>query len=184
MSKPPPPFAFTGRENPTLLLFGTCINFEIFKKISQRQIVALYLVAIYISLHHVGQQQQSSCGHYDPGWSSGAVWVRLSQAWSRWLTSLILPAFDQTHAHTLPSLQTLVSTLSSPSTSSGDPSEEVERQLTTLRQSLVRMEQCVEEMMSMLYNVDLFMDRPQEKTAGGKDPKTALEHISELFHVS
>lgn len=46
------------------------------------------------------------------------------------------------------------------------------------------MEQCVSEMMSMLYNVDLFMDRPQEKTAGGKDPKTALEHISELFHVS
>lgn len=84
----------------------------------------------------------------------------------------------------MPSLQTLVSTLSSPSSSSGDPSEEVERQLTILRQALDRMEQCVGEMMSMLYNVDLFMDRPQEKTAGAKDPKTALEHISELFHVS
>lgn len=40
------------------------------------------------------------------------------------------------------------------------------------------------QMMSMLYNVDLFLERPQERTAGGKDPKTALEHVSELFHVS
>lgn len=77
-----------------------------------------------------------------------------------------------------------MTTLSSPSTSNGNPENEVERQLTILRQALDRMEQCVGEMMSMLYNVDLFMDRPQEKTAGGKDPKTALEHISELFHVS
>lgn len=60
----------------------------------------------------------------------------------------------------------------------------MERQLTTLRQALDRMEQCVTEMMSMLYDVDLYMDRPQGKTAGGKDPKTALEHVSELFHVS
>jgi hypothetical protein len=49
---------------------------------------------------------------------------------------------------------------------------------------LDQMETCVGEMMGLLYNVDLFLERPQERVAGGKDPKAALEHVSELFHVS
>jgi hypothetical protein len=94
------------------------------------------------------------------------------------------PAFDQIHAHTLPSLQSLVSVLSAPSSTNEDPSEHVERQLTTLRQALDQMEACVGEMMAMLYNVDLFLEKPESRGSGAKDPKTALEHVSELFHVS
>ena len=98
--------------------------------------------------------------------------------------STLSPAFDQIHQGTLPALQNLVSTLTSPSSATGDPSEQVEQHLSALRQSLDKMEACVSEMMSMLYNVDLFLERPQERSSGGKDPKTALEHVSELFHVS
>ena len=71
-----------------------------------------------------------------------------------------------------------------PSSSNGDPNEQVETQLGNLRQSLNQMEACVGEMMAMLYNVDLFLEQPQVKGVGGKDPKAALEHVSELFHVS
>lgn len=93
-------------------------------------------------------------------------------------------AFDQIHSHTLPCLQSLVIVLTSPSSTNEDPSEHAEKQLSTLRQALDQMESCVSEMMSMLYNVDLFLEKPDVKGAGGKDPRNALEHVSELFHVS
>ncbi|UZJ54182.1 hypothetical protein CBS101457_003502 [Exobasidium rhododendri] len=92
-------------------------------------------------------------------------------------------SFDQIHSSTLPNLQSLVNVLSAPSSTNEDPNEHVERQLSSLRQALDQMENCVGEMMGLLYNVDLFLERPQERVSGGKDPKAALEHVSELFHM-
>lgn len=70
------------------------------------------------------------------------------------------------------------------SSSDRDPEEQAEILLGQLRIALSLMEQCVGEMMNMLYNVDLFLTTPTTSGVGGKDPKAALEHVSDLFHVS
>lgn len=95
-----------------------------------------------------------------------------------------LVAFDDVHRQTLPAVQEMVTVLCTASTVNGDPAERVEVQLSQLRAALGHMEQCVGEMMDMLYHVDVFLAAPSTQGVSGKDPKTALEHVSDLFHVS
>lgn len=92
--------------------------------------------------------------------------------------------FVDTHKQTIPVVQQLVHILTSPSSAYGDPDEYAERQLAQLRVALERMEGSVSDMMSMLYHVDVFLAAPTLQGVSGKDPKAALEHVSDSFHVS
>lgn len=92
-------------------------------------------------------------------------------------------AFDSTHQHTLPIVQELLGVLASPSSADCDPMERVEQKLGYLRIALEHMEKSVTEMMSMLYQVDVFLEQPQTQGVTSKDPRAALEHVSDLFHV-
>ena len=91
--------------------------------------------------------------------------------------------FDSTHQHTLPIVQELLGILASPSCADGDPTERAEQKLGYLRIALEHMEKSVTEMMSMLYQVDVFLEQPQTQGVSSKDPRAALEHVSDLFHV-
>lgn len=81
-------------------------------------------------------------------------------------------------------MQELLVILASPTNTDRDPIERVEQQLSYLRIALEHMEKCVTEMMSMLYQVDIFLEQPQTQGISSKDPRAALEHVSDLFHVS
>lgn len=89
-------------------------------------------------------------------------------------------AFTSAHSHSVPivqSLQALLHIQSSP------PEEHVEQHLSAVRDDLDRMETSVGEMMSMLYEVDVFLAQPETVLRAGFNPKEALSHVSELFHV-
>lgn len=81
-------------------------------------------------------------------------------------------------------MQELLNILISPTNNDCDPTERVEQQLGYLRIALEHMEKSVTEMMSMLYQVDVFLEQPQTQGISSKDPRVALEHVSDLFHVS
>lgn len=70
-----------------------------------------------------------------------------------------------------------------PSSADGDPEARAEAYLGQLRAALAHMEQSVGEMMGMLYHVDVFLAAPTQAGISAKDPKTALEHVSDSFHV-
>ncbi|PWN50552.1 hypothetical protein IE53DRAFT_387129 [Violaceomyces palustris] len=90
-------------------------------------------------------------------------------------------AFVSTHAQSIPITKSLEALFSN---QQGTPSEdEVERHLSALRDSLNVMEQYVGEMMSMLYQVDVFLSDPSTTLRAGFNPKEALGHVSELFHM-
>jgi hypothetical protein len=91
--------------------------------------------------------------------------------------------FVDTHKQTIPVVEQLVHALTSPSSLNGDPEAYVERLLAQLRNALESMERSVGDMMEMLYHVDVFLAAPTTAGVSGKDPKAALEHVSNSFHV-
>ena len=55
--------------------------------------------------------------------------------------------------------------------------------LQTLREGLTAMEGYTEQMVNMLYEVDVYMAPSTTKSAAGFNPQEALAHVSDLFHV-
>lgn len=89
--------------------------------------------------------------------------------------------FDETHRHTLPVVDQLSAAIQQSGTTDDARAETC---LAHLRAALEHMEQSVQEMMGMLYNVDVFLAEPMQAGVSSKDPRAALEHISDSFHVS
>lgn len=55
--------------------------------------------------------------------------------------------------------------------------------MQTLRDGLAVMEQHTEEMVNMLYEVDVYMAPSTAQSVAGFNPQEALAHVSDLFHV-
>lgn len=55
--------------------------------------------------------------------------------------------------------------------------------LQVLREGLAAMEGYTEQMVNMLYEVDVYMAPSATQSAAGFNPQEALAHVSDLFHV-
>ncbi|WFD00753.1 hypothetical protein MYAM1_003505 [Malassezia yamatoensis] len=62
--------------------------------------------------------------------------------------------------------------------------QQCEPLLQCLRDGLTAMEGYTEQMVNMLYEVDVYMAPSAAQSAAGFNPQEALSHISDLFHVS
>ncbi|WFD07940.1 hypothetical protein MVES1_003309 [Malassezia vespertilionis] len=61
--------------------------------------------------------------------------------------------------------------------------EQCEPYVRIIRDGLMAMEQHTEEMVNMLYNVDVLTAPSATQSVAGFNPQEALAHISDLFHV-
>lgn len=55
--------------------------------------------------------------------------------------------------------------------------------LQVLRDGLTAMEGHTEQMVNMLYEVDVYLAPSTTQSAAGFNPQEALSHVSDLFHV-
>lgn len=55
--------------------------------------------------------------------------------------------------------------------------------MQVLREGLTAMEERTEQMVNMLYEVDVYMAPSAAQSAAGFNPQEALSHVSDLFHV-
>lgn len=55
--------------------------------------------------------------------------------------------------------------------------------LSLIRDNLGNMETCVEEMMNLLYQADVYLSDPSTQLRAGFNPKEALDHVSAAVHV-
>ncbi len=62
--------------------------------------------------------------------------------------------------------------------------EQAEPVLDFLRQKLQLLERAVEEMMNLVYQVDVYLSDPSTQLKAGFNPKEALDHVGAVVHVS
>ncbi|KAK0536957.1 hypothetical protein OC842_001807 [Tilletia horrida] len=100
--------------------------------------------------------------------------------------------FAAAHAQTLPPVLSLQQAHHQASASQQAlPEPFVEQHLEAVREGLLRMEGAVNEMVALLFKIDIFMTADEAEGAGQAvpvlttsfNPREALGHVSDLFHM-
>ncbi|KAE8218809.1 hypothetical protein CF319_g7382 [Tilletia indica] len=100
-------------------------------------------------------------------------------------------AFASAHAQTIPPVLSLQQNFHQAQAQSQNlPEEFIEKHLGIVRDGLMVMEGAINEMIALLFQIDIFMTDPSSDSgetpqllAGGFNPKEALGHVSDLFHM-
>ncbi|CAD6889989.1 unnamed protein product [Tilletia controversa] len=99
-------------------------------------------------------------------------------------------AFTTAHAQTIPPVLSLQQAYHQSNSQSQPLSEDlIEQHLSPVRDGLMRMEGAINEMVALLFHIDVFMNSDADAGHGPQlwtgrfDPKEALGHVSDLFHM-